>query len=289
MEDLTIAAIQMNAPLGQVEANLAAHVRVAQQAAETGAELICFPELGLTGHWCAGEVWAASEPVPDGPSTQRLLALARELKVFISFGLAERDRGLVYNTQVVVGPDGFIGKQRKLHMSADEYFHFRTGSEIVVLDLGKCRLGIGICYDNMFPEVARIAAVKGAEVYLMPHASRCGTWPRAAKLQARRIAALKAVWRKCYAARAYDNGMFVVTNNQAGHAGDDPETNHAGGILIFDPGGEVIAESQTERIAEETVVGRLQARHYDRRRTASCFNLQTRRPEIYGEICKPTG
>jgi len=284
MKDLTIAAIQMNAPLGKVEKNLASHVRLARQAAEAGAELLCFPELGLTGHWCAGGVWAASEPVPDGPSTTRMLALARELKAFISFGLAERDRGIAYNTQVVVGPEGFVGKQRKLHMSADEYFHFRMGSEIAVLDIGKARLGIGICYDNMFPEVARIAALKGAEVYLMPHASRCGAWPRALKLQAQRVANLKAVWRKCYGARAYDNGMFVVANNQAGHAGDEPETNHAGGVMIFDPNGDVIAESLTQRLTEETVVGCLQARQYERRRSAACFNLQTRRPEIYGEI-----
>ena len=285
MRNLTIAAVQMNAPLGEVERNLAAHVRLARQAAEAGAELICFPELGLTGHWCAGGVWAASEPVPDGPSTRRLLDLARDLQVTISFGLAERDRGIAYNTQVVVGPEGFIGKQRKLHMSADEYFHFRVGSEAAVLDIGKCRLGIGICYDNIFPEVARIAAIKGAEVYLMPHAARCGAWPRSAAAQARAIAQLKAVWRKCYASRAYDNGMFVVANNQAGHAGDDPETNHAGGVLVFDPNGEVIAESQAGRIAEEMVVVALKARDYEARRGCACFNLQTRRPEIYGDIC----
>jgi len=289
MQDLTIAAIQMNAPLGQVAHNLQAHVRLAKKAAAAGAELICFPELSITGHWCAGEVWTASEEVPDGPSTQRLIALARELSVVISFGLAERDRGIAYNTQVVVGPEGFVGKQRKLHMSADEYFHFRMGSEINLMDVGKCRLAIGICYDNMFPEVARTAAVKGAEVYLMPHAARCGNWPHGAQRQAQAIANTKAVWRKAFASRAYDNGMFVVVNNQAGHAGDDPDTNHAGGILVFDPNGDVIAESQTERIAEEIVVQRLEASAYEARRRSACFNLQTRRPEIYGELCEPTG
>jgi len=285
VKDLTIAAIQTNAPLGAVEQNLANHVRLAHEAADAGAELICFPELGITGHWCAGEVWAAAEPVPDGPSTRRLLDLAAEREVFISFGLAERDRGIAYNTQVVVGPAGLVGKQRKLHMSADEYFHFRTGSDIVVLDLGKCVLGLGICYDNMFPEVARIAALRGAEVYLMPHAARCGSWPNSTRRQAQRISSLKTVWRKCYTARAYDNGMFVIANNQVGHAGDEPETNHAGGILVFDPNGDVIAESQTQRFTEEMVVARLRARAYKARRTGCCFNLQTRRPEVYGDLC----
>lgn len=289
MQDITVAAIQMNAPLGAVDRNLRAHVRLATKAAAAGAELICFPELGLTGHWCAGEVWAAAEVVPDGPSTRRLASLARELNVGISFGLAERDRGLAHNTQVIVGPEGYVGKQRKLHMSADEYFHFRMGADINVLDLGRCKLAIGICYDNLFPEVARVAAVKGAEVYLMPHAARCGSWPRGAKAQAAAIAGTKDIWRRCYAGRAYDNGMFVVVCNQAGHAGDDPMTNHAGGILVFDPNGCVIAESQSQRIAEEIVIHRLEAEQYGARRRSGCFNLQTRRPEIYGQLCEPTG
>lgn len=288
MQDLTVAAIQMNAPVGEVQRNLSAHVRLARKAAAAGAELICFPELSITGHWCAGDVWSAAEAVPDGLSTQRLMQLAHELDAVISFGLAERDRGIAFNTQVVVTPDGYLGKQRKLHMSADEYFHFRMGSEIDVFDLGKCKLAIGICYDNLFPEVARIAAVKGAEVYLMPHAARCGTWPRGHKAQAHAIATTKRIWTKCYASRAYDNGMFVVVCNQAGHAADVPVTNHAGGILIFDPNGDPIAESQTDRITEEIVVHRLEAKAYERRRRSACFPLQTRRPEIYGELCRTT-
>lgn len=288
MQDLTIAAIQMNAPVGEVERNLRAHVRLARKAAVAGAELICLPELSITGHWCAGDVWSASEEVPDGPSTRRLVELAGELQAFVSFGIAERDRGIAYNTQVIVGPEGYLGKQRKLHMSADEYFHFRMGSDINLFDVGKCRLGIGICYDNLMPEVARIAAVKGAEVYLMPHAARCGAWPRSKQAQGQAIATTKRIWTKCYASRAYDNGMFVVVCNQAGHAADDPVTNHAGGILIFDPNGDVIAESQTERIAEEIVVQRLEAKLHEQRRRGACFPLQTRRPEIYGELCRPT-
>ena len=119
MQDLTIAAIQMNAPVGEIERNLHTHVRLAKAAAGQGAELICFPELSITGHWCSGAVWSAAEAVPEGPSVQRMTTLAAELGVFISFGIAERDRGIAYNTQVVVGPEGYVGKQRKLHPSGD--------------------------------------------------------------------------------------------------------------------------------------------------------------------------
>jgi len=288
VQDITIAAIQMNARLGEVERNLDSIERWARQAAAAGAELVCFPELCISGHWCAGEVWSVAEPVPEGPSCRRLGKLARELGIYLSVGLAELQAGIAYNTQVIIGPTGVIGKQRKLHMSADEYFHFRTGTRIPVLDIGKCRLGIGICYDNIFPEVARIAAVKGAEVYLMPHAARIGAWPQTTGEQQQVVATNKKLWAKVYAARAYDNGMYVVVCNQAGPAGEEPPTNHGGGIMVFDPAGELIAESRTRVIEEEMVVCRLQAELFAQRRKASCFNLQTRRPEIYGELTKPT-
>lgn len=229
MQDFTLALIQMNAPLGKTKQNLAAHVAWTQEAVAGGAHLVAFPELSVTGHWCAGDVWTASEPVPGGPTTEALAQLARELRVFIGFGVAEREAGITYNTYAIVGPDGYLGKQRKLHMSGDEYFHFRGGNEIVVLDIGLCQLGIGICYDNLFPEVSRVAAVRGAEVYLMPHAARCGRWPRDAEAQSRLITQTKALWTRAYAARAYDNGMYVAVCNQAGKAGRRPLANHAGG------------------------------------------------------------
>jgi predicted amidohydrolase len=287
VQDFTLALIQMNAPLGQVARNLKAHVTWARAAAEAGADLVAFPELSITGHWCAGEVWAAAEPVPDGLSTLALADLARELGVIIGFGVAEREAGLAYNTYALVGPEGYLGKQRKLQMSGDEYFHFRGGSEIAVLDVGLCQLGIGICYDNLFPEVSRVAAVRGAEVYLMPHAARCGKWPREAEAQGRIIAQTKAIWTRAYAARAYDNGMYVAVCNQAGRAGRKPLANHAGGSLIFDPNGNLLAESLTPLIEDEMVTCRLTAAAFEVRRRGSCFNLQTRRPELYGELSVP--
>jgi len=288
VQDITIAAVQMNAPLGETERNLDQIERWARQAAASGAELVCFPELCITGHWCAGEVWSAAESVPEGPSCQRLNRLARELGVYLSVGLAELEAGVAYNTQVIIGPTGIVGKQRKLHMSADEYFHFRMGTQIPVFDIGKCKLGIGICYDNLLPEVSRIAAIEGAEVYLMPHAARIGQWPQADRRQQQVVADIKAQWSKVYAARAYDNGMYVVACNQAGQAGQEPLTNHGGGIMVFDPEGKLIAESRTRAIEDEMVICRLEAEAFAQRREGRCFNLQTRRPELYGPLAAPT-
>ena len=284
MQDITVAAVQMNAPLGEVEGNLDQIERFTRQAVEQGALLVCFPELSITGHWCAGEVWAASEPVPGGPSCTRLAQLAAELDCFISAGIAEREGGVAFNTQMIVGPEGFIGKQRKLHMSADEYFHFRMGGRLHIIDIGLCRLGIGICYDNTFPEVARMAAVSGAEVFLAPHAARCGQWQDDPDKQRQKIQAVTENARMTHRSRAYDNGMFVVYCNQAGPAG--PETNHCGGLLVVDPSGEIVSEGKAQAIEDEMIVCEMKAELYEARRKGRCFNLQTRRPEIYGDICR---
>ena len=77
--------------------------------------------------------------------------------------LSEKERDIVYNTQVLVGPHGYIGKQRKLHLSRDETFYYKGGRDITVFDIGACKVGIVICYDNQFPEVARVLALRGVQ------------------------------------------------------------------------------------------------------------------------------
>jgi predicted amidohydrolase len=284
MDSFRVAAVQMNGPFGEAERNLDAIQAWCRQAADQGARLALFPELVITGHCCSNDAYALAEPVPDGPSTRRLEALAREFALAISAGLGENERGVIYNTQVLVGPEGFIGKQRKTHMSRDEYFHYRFGNGLPVHDLGFCKAGTIICFDIIFPEVARALAVKGAEVLLAPHAARMGKWRE--RGQQRIVRDHKRLWKKVYASRAYDNGAYLVVTNQAGPAG--PNTNHAGGIMVFDPWGDVIAESQTKVIEDEMVVCDLDAEALVRRRSASCFPLTVRRPEIYGDLCRPT-
>lgn len=287
MQDLRAAAVQMNAVLGDVVGNLDQIERWTRRAVEDGAQLICFPELSVSGHWCAGGIWDVAESVPGGPSCRRLEQIARELDCIISAGIAEMDAGVVFNTQLLVGPQGVLGTQRKLHLSGDEYFHFGSGNTINVIETSLCRVGIGICYDTIFPETARIAAVKGAEVYLAPHAARCGEWSDDHRTQRQKVASVRDRAHMTFRSRAYDNGMFVIYCNQAGAAGED--TNHCGGILFVDPAGKVMAQSTTELIEDEMVISDLRAEDYEVRRRARCFNLQTRRPEIYGDLCRHSG
>jgi N-carbamoylputrescine amidase len=274
----------MNGPLGEVERNRAAVLAWAERAARVGAQFVLLPELVISGHWCSGDVRGVAEPVPDGPTVRALVEAARDLDIVLSVGLAELAGGVVYNAQVLVGPQGYIGTQRKVHMSSDEYFYYRGGREMPVFDTGLCTVGTVICFDGMFPETARILAVQGVEVLLMPHAARFGAWPKEREGRVAAVRRQKENWALWGRARAYDNGCYAVFVNQAGPAG--PDTNHAGGTVIYDPRGELLAESQTADIEDEMVLCTLSAEGLERARRRRCFNLTVRRPELYGVLTK---
>src|SRR5215467_8783593 len=141
MRTTRVAAVSMNGWLGEPERVLSAIDAWCERAASEKAELVLFPELVVHGH-CTPNTWELAEPVPDGPSVRRLVQLARDYRVVLCVGLSEKERDIVYNTQVVVGPDGYIGKQRKLHLSRDEVFLYKGGRDINVFDIGFCRIGI---------------------------------------------------------------------------------------------------------------------------------------------------
>src|SRR3954454_11324584 len=198
MERIRVAAVSMNGFLGDPQRSLAAIAGWCERAAAEQAELIVFPELVVHGH-CAPNTWQVAEPVPDGPSVQRLVELARRYGVFLSVGLAEKERDIVFNTQVLVGPTGYIGKQRKLHLSRDEVMMYKGGRDIVVFEIGKCKVGTAICYDNWFPEVPRILALRGADVILMPHAAREKGWDETPESEAAARRHIYDYYTSCYA------------------------------------------------------------------------------------------
>src|SRR5580700_7085478 len=147
MQTLRAAAVSMNGYLGDPEGVLDSIAGWCERAADSRAEFVLFPELVVHGH-CTPNTWELAEPVPDGPSVRRLSDIARRHGLVLSVGLSEKERDIVYNTQVLVGPEGYIGKQRKLHLSRDEVNHYRGGRDILVFDIGHCKVGTVICYDN---------------------------------------------------------------------------------------------------------------------------------------------
>ncbi len=292
MQAIRVAAVSMNGRLGEPERVLAAIDGWCERAAAAGAGLVLFPELVVHGH-CTPNTWELAEPVPDGPSVRRLCDVARRHGLVLSAGLSEKERDIVYNTQVLAGPGGYIGKQRKLHLSRDEVNHYKGGREILVFDIGPCKVGTVICYDNQFPEVARVLALRGAEVLLMPHAARFKPWPdtpegeAAARRHSHDFVAL-------YALRARENSCFAVLTDQAGRAGTldsyppdhENQPHHAGTAIIWGPGGEALASAQQERVREEMIVAGLDPILLARERSLANYMLRTRRPELFGELVR---
>ena len=292
MQTIRVAAVSMNSELGKREQTLNRIADFCEQAAAKNAELVLFPELVVHGH-CTPNTWEIAEPVPNGPSVERLADLARRFGFTLSAGLSEKENDIVYNTQVLVGPDGYLGKQRKLHMSRDESFFYKGGREINVVDISRCKVGIVICYDNQFPEIARVVALNGAEVILMPHAARQGRWNETPESEA---AARKQVFDyfSGYRMRARENACFCVFADQAGRAGyvdslprdHMNQPHHPGGAMIIAPNGDIIHRAQTERIRDEMIVCDLDASLLAEARSHPNYTLRTRRPELFGDLVK---
>ncbi|MCA9116622.1 MAG: hypothetical protein KDA79_16185 [Planctomycetaceae bacterium] len=292
MQSFRIAAVSMNSRHGEYESTFETMADFCRQAAEAGAAVVLFPELVIHGH-CNPETFALAEAVPDGPSTARLIELAREYRLILSAGISEKEHDIVFNTQVLCGPEGYIGKQRKLHTSRDENFFYRGGRDIVVHDIGLCRVGTVICYDNQFPEIARILAIRGAEVILMPHSAREGRW-HDAETEAKARKTVFEYFRTSYAMRARENGCFCIYADQAGQAGlvdswppeHENQPHHPGGAMIFSPSGDLLAHTQTERIRDEMLVHELDAAALMKARSHPNWTIRTRRPELFGELIR---
>jgi predicted amidohydrolase len=292
MQTTRVAAVSMNGLLGAPNQVLQAIDGWCAQARAAQAELVLFPELVIHGH-CTPNTWALAEPVPDGPSTARLVEMAHRHRLVLCVGLSEKENDIVYNTQVLIGPEGYVGKQRKLHLSRDEVFYYKGGRELPVFDLGPCKVGIVICYDNQFPEVARVLALRGAEVLLMPHAGRFKRWDDtpASEAAARHYT---HNFLKKYALRARENACFAILADQVGRAGSvslwppdsENQPHHAGAALVWGPDGELLASTQEERIREEMIVATLDAALIAEQRALANYMLRTRRQELFGELIR---
>jgi predicted amidohydrolase len=292
MKSTRVAAVSMNGRLGEPERILDEIATWCDRAVAERADLVLFPELVVHGH-CTPDTWTLAEPVPGGRSVQRLVQLARQHRLVLCVGLSEKERDIVYNTQVLVGPDGYIGKQRKVHLSRDEVLYYKGGRSINVFDIGKCKVGIAICYDTEFPEVPRIAALLGADVLLMPHASRDRMWQDTPESEAEARRYMRESYMP-FAMRAKENALFAVLADQAGRAGyvdlypkdHENQPHHPGAAMIFGPDGGLLASSQLDRIRDEMVVVSLEAAALATQRAHPNYQLKTRRPELYGELVR---
>lgn len=306
MRNVRVASVQFEHAAGDKAANLATIRRFAGEAAAERVEIIAFPECCVTGYWflrnlTREQLLGLAEPVPDGPSTQALLAMSREHGLTVGAGLVEIDEaGLMHNTYVVAMPDGQWRLHRKIH--AFEHDEIVPGSEFTVFDTPHgCRVGVLTCYDCNINENVRIAALMGTEILLAPHQTGgCASKnPHQMGVIERRVweerrahpAAIEAeltgdkgrAWlMRWLPSRAHDNGLFVVFSNGIGIDDDEVRTGNA---MILDPYGRILAE--TWKADDAMVVADLDARLLEHS-TGSRW-ISTRRPELYGPLTVPTG
>lgn len=290
MGKITIATVSMHVVYDK-SVNLKSYFRYIDEAVEKGAKLVVFPETSLQGYLDNLGIFQKktvtyqqenAEVVPEGESTQALIRKAKENNIYIIYGMVERDShqlGRLYNTAVLVGPEGYIGKYRKIHLPMDEAHVFYPGNEIKVYNTQIGKIGMLICYDKDYPEIARILAAKGAELIVMPTAwslDDSSTDPEA-NFSVYAYDLLDKV-------RAFENQAFFISSNQVGITGD---INFFGRSRIVDPLGKV----QSEVLYEEgiaTYTTDIQKEIIEAR-TTGLFGLnlmKDRRPEMYHEIAE---
>jgi N-carbamoylputrescine amidase len=283
-----IGLIQMRCSLdpGKNMENAVAQIR---EAAERGAQIVCLPELFRSVYFCQSEdhkYFEYAEPIP-GPTTERLSKLAKELKIVIVASIFERRAaGLYHNTAAIIDADGsLLGIYRKMHIPDDplfyEKFYFTPG------DLGfrswqtrYCKLGVLVCWDQWYPEAARLTALRGAELIFYPTA--IGWHPsEKAEFGERQHSSWETVQR----GHAIANGCYVAVPNRVGHEAPDggPGLEFWGRSFVADPSGQVLARaSDTD---SEVLVTSIDAKALDVQRTHWPF-LRDRRIEAYSELTK---
>ena len=250
----TIASIP--SLLAYPDRNLALVEETAKGAAELGSRLVVFPELMLTGHGAHRLMADNAESVPDGPIASRILALSDDLGICICVGIAELDRGIVYNSQIVADRGRYLGCQRKIHLSGDEYLFFAPGDSVPVFDIGELRFGISICYDSRFPELSLIHALEGVDAVLSVHAARTGEWPDppSAEFALEKIRNRQEGWIRRWSGRAEDYNFFVLLCDAVGPSTEDLEdvvANHAGSIMVMAPDGKPVMTTDNKNFVAE--------------------------------------
>jgi N-carbamoylputrescine amidase len=269
-------------------ANLDKAAARVEEAARLGAEVVCLPELYRTPYFCQREdaaLFDLAEPVP-GPSTERLGAVARRASVAVLVPVFERRApGLHHNSTVLLDRDGAVkGMYRKMHIPDDpgfyEKYYFAPGDlGFRAFDLAAGRVGALICWDQWYPEAARLTALQGAAVLFDPTAIG---WHPAEK--ARHGASQRDAWRTIQRSHAIASGVYVASVNRVGH---EPDPGGGAGLefwgssFLCDPFGVVLAEASADR--EEILLGEVDRTRIEEVRRGWPF-LRDRRIDAYGGL-----
>lgn len=264
-----VALAQINCQRGDKEANTQKIEEYTKRAKQQNADLVIFPELSLTGYTLGDELYKLAETIP-GPSTNRIERIAQEQEAYIIFGmpeLSEKTQATLYNTAVIAGPKGLIGRYRKMYLPTHSVFeekrYFRQGHHVGVFETDLGKIGLIICYDIFFPEVSRLTRLEGAQLIVCISASP---------------AIRKAFFETLTVARAMENTAFLAYVNLVGI---EDGLQFWGGSRLVGPNGRIIVSAKYDE--EDLVIGEID---YAEMRQVEPFvpTLKDLRPEIFDKL-----
>ena len=266
---IKVVLAQINCkPEDKIE-NLKRMQKAVIEAQKHKADLIIFPELSLTGYVIRDQIYDLAETIP-GSSYKIMEEMARKTKMHIIFGMpesSEKAEAVIYNTAVFVGPEGLIGKYRKMHLPTHSVFeekrYFRPGYRTAVFDTELGKIGLIICYDIFFPELSRLMRLKGAQLIICISASP---------------STRRTFFETLTIARAIENAAFLAYVNLVGI---EDGLQFWGGSRIVGPSGKVFAQAKYDE--EDFVICNVD---YADMRSVEAFvpTLKDLRPELFSEL-----
>ena len=266
---IKLALAQISSKREDKEANLQKITKLTFKAREQGADIAIFPELSLTGYVVRDQLYELAETIP-GSTVKKIEALAKKTGMYIIFGmpeLSEKTQATIFNTAVFVGPQGFIGKYRKMYLPTHSVFeekrYFRPGYDTAAFQTRIGNIGLCICYGIFFPEVLRLTRLKGAQLIVCISASP---------------AVRRSYFETLTCARAIENTAYLAYVNLAGV---QDGLQFWGGSRLVGPSGDVLVKAKYDE--EDFVICDVD---YKDLRTAETFipTLRDLRPEFFDKL-----
>lgn len=280
---ITIACAQFEPQVGRIEENRKLSCEFISDAAERGADFIVMPELANSGYVFNSreEARSLAEPIPEGKTAQQWINLAEEHGVYIVGGYSEQDGNLLFNSSILVGPDGYIGTHRKIHLWNEEKLWFEPGDEVEVFETRIGRIGMQICYDQWFPELTRIQAGKGADIIAEPT-----NWVPINEYEQSGLMDEDELARANYLAvsNAHVNTVWFACADRVGTERGQP---FLGRSLVVDPAGNPIAGPASQDKEELLLVEDCNLMDARKMKTWNDHNVipRDRRTDLYDELC----
>jgi 5-aminopentanamidase len=273
-----VAAVQMEPKLGRLDANLEQILNWLEPAAMAGAKLVVFPECALSGYGFSSREEGLAHAVSlDSTPVRKVVAACERHQCFCAFGLLERDGDRLFNACVLAGPNGMVGTYRKVHLPflGIDMFVDPGDRPFAVHDAGGLKVGMHICYDAGFPETARVLALLGADILVLPT-----NWPTHSECAAEHM----------IPTRAMENTVYVMAVNRVG---EESGFRFIGRSSIVDPGGRVLARAGSDgeevlqaeidpTLARRKHLVRVPGRH-------EIDRIADRRPRFYDALVAPNG